>query len=300
MNIAYSLLKMNNIIIFLFFILGLFYNEILIIFKNNILSNKNFLLLKNMIHYFKHVFKIIFLILMVYIIYNTIIFYINLDTINNDIIKFSFYDLENLSQIVNNPILNNTYSNNPNILINQIIDNLPNAIGATGAFHTAMKISEHVPSISSKIIIGTIAAGFTATGLSFGLTLGELYAKNIFKDQTKNNFIPYFLNLSPLDKHNEFPYNILMEMFILNSFAVSILIVLFNISLVNYIKNKNILQYLPEFIKTSKIFIIIEFFFNRYIRIWNIYSKFILIIAYTIIITDILLIQLALFCILYL
>ena len=290
----------NIIIIFFFFILGLFYNDILIIFKNNILSNKNFLLLKNMIHYFKHVFKIIFLILMVYIIYNTIIFYLNLDTIYNHIIKFSFYDLENLSQIVNDIILNNTYSNNLNIPINQIIDNLPNAIGATCAFHTAMKISEHVPSIPSKIIIGAIAAGFTATGLSFGITLGELYANKIFKDQTKNNFIPYFLNLSPLEKHTQFPYNILMEMFILNSFAVSILIVLFNISIVNYIKNKNILQYLPEFIKTSKIFIIIEFFFNRYIRIWNIYSKFILIIAYTIIITDILLIQLALFCILYL
>jgi len=292
---------MNNIIIiFIFFILGLFYNDILIIFKNNILSNKNFLLLKNMIHYFKHVFKIIFLILMVYIIYNTIIFYLNLDTNYNDIIKFSFDDLENLSQIVNDPILNNTYSNNPNIPINQIIDNLPNAIGATGAFHTAMKVSEHLPNIPSKIIIGAIAAGFTATGVSFGMTLGELYAKKIFKDQTKNNFIPYFLNLSPLEKHTQFPYNILMEMFILNSFAVSILIVLFNISIVNYIKNKNILQYLPEFIKTSKIFIIIEFFFNRYIRIWNIYSKFILIIAYTIIITDILLIQLGLFCLLYL
>jgi hypothetical protein len=88
-------------------------------------------------------------------------------------------------------------------------------------------------------------------------------------------------------------------MFIMNSFTVSILIVIFNISIVYFIKNKNILQYLPDFIKTSKFYIIIDYFYNRYIRIWNIYSNFILIIAYTIIISDILLIQLGLFCILY-
>jgi hypothetical protein len=130
------------------------------------------------------------------------------------------------------------------------------------------------------------------------MILGEMYAKKIFKYQTKSNFTHYLL--PALDKHSQFPYNILQEMFVMNSFAVSILIVLFNISIVNYIKNKNILQYLPDFIKTSKFYIIIDYFYNRYIKIWNIYSKFILIIAYTIIITDILLIKLGLFCILYL
>jgi hypothetical protein len=244
-------------------------------------------------------FKYLFYLYLIYAFYILVDFYIHFDdTFIKNMIIFSFDELENLSNSVNDPILNNTYRNNPSIPFNQIIDNIPNAIGATGAYHTAMKISEHVPGIPGKIIVGTIAAGFTASGVSFGLTLGENYAKKLFNDKTKSNFIQSFL--SPLDKHTHFPDNILIEMFIMNSFAVSILIVLFNISIVNYIKNKNILQYLPEFIKSRKIFIIIEYFYNRYIRIWNISSKFIIIIAYIIIITDILLIHLGLYCILYL
>jgi hypothetical protein len=222
-------------------------------------------------------------------------FYIHLDTIYEHMFIFSFD--ENLTKSVNDPNLNNIYSNNPSIPYNQIIDNIPNAIGATGAYHTAMKVSEHVPTIQGKILVGAIAAGFTATGVSFGMTLGENLAKQLIKDKSKNNFIQYFI--SPLDKHTQYPYDLLYQMFMLNSFAVSILIILFNISIVNYIKDKNILQYLPDFIKTNKIFIIIEFLYNRYIRIWNIYSKYILIIAYTIIITDILLIHLGLYCILF-
>jgi hypothetical protein len=82
-------------------------------------------------------------------------------------IILSFYDLENLNKTVNDPILNNTYSNNPTIPVNLKIENIPNAIGATGAYHTVMKIYEHVPTVPGKILVGTIAAGFTATGVSF-------------------------------------------------------------------------------------------------------------------------------------
>jgi len=80
-----------------------------------------------------------------------------------------------------------------------------------------MKISEHVPTVPGKILVGTIAAGFTVSGVSFVMILGEMYAKINFKDQTKCNFIQY--PLPPLDKHTQFPYNILKEMFIMNSFS---------------------------------------------------------------------------------
>jgi hypothetical protein len=215
-------------------------------------------------------------------------------------IIFSFDEFENLSKIVNDPSLNNTYNNNPSIPMNQIINNIPNAIGATGAYHTAMKISEHVPTIPGKILVGGIAAGFTASAISFGMTTGENYGKKFFNDRNNNKFIPSLYILPSLDKHDQFPYNYLMEMFIMNSFALSILIINFNIIIVNYIKNKEILKYLPEFIKISKFFIIIEYFYNRYIKIWNISHKYIIIITYIIIIINILLIQLGLFCILYL
>jgi len=47
------------------------------------------------------------------------------------------------------------------------------------------------------------------------------------------------------------------------------ILVIFNILIVDHIKNINILNYLPNFIKSTKLYIIIEFFFNRYIKIWN-------------------------------
>jgi len=291
-------------ILIISFSLGLFKNELVTLF-NKLLTLFNIKLSNKIMNYF-HVFTNTFSLLLKYLFYLSIIYtlfnclnlYINFDeTFINNMAILSFDDLDNLAKTVNDPNLNNTYNNNPSIPYNQIFENMPNAIGATGAYHTAMKVSEHVPTIPGKIFLGAVAAGFTATGVSFGMTLGENLAKQLVKDKTKNNFIQYFI--SPLDKHTQYPYDLLSQMFLLNSFAVSILIIVFNITIVNYIKNKNILQYLPEFIKSSKMFIIIEYFYNRYIRIWNISSKYILIIAYTIIITDILLIHLGLYCILF-
>jgi hypothetical protein len=64
-------------------------------------------------------------------------------------------------------------------------------------------------------------------------------------------------------------------------------------------QNLNILSYLPNFIKSSKLYTIIEFFFNRYIKIWNMSKKPILIICLICIIINLSLVQLGLYVILH-
>jgi len=114
-----------------------------------------------------------------------------------------------------------------------------------------------------------------------------------------NNFIPNIFNNSKLDKHDIFPYNYLIDMLFLNTFCISFLIIIFNIFLVDYIKNLNILNYLPNFIKASKLYTIIEFLYTRYIKIWSISKKPILIISYFFIFIHIIIIQICLNIILY-
>jgi hypothetical protein len=225
MNIAYSLLKMNKkIILFFFFILGLFYDEILIIFKNFILSNKNFfififiLLLKNMIHYFKHVYK------------------------------------------------------------------------------AAMSIAKNASTVSNKIITAALVAGITAGAVSFGTILGENLAKNM----TKNKLLFTMITMIPNQSNfNLFPYNLLPDMYLMSSCCIGLFIVILNILIVDHIKNINILSYLPNFIKSSKFFLIIEFFFNRYITIWTKSKKVILIISLIFIIINLFFIQLGLYIIIH-
>jgi hypothetical protein len=99
--------------------------------------------------------------------------------------------------------------------------------------------------------------------------------------------------------HEIFPYNYLIDLLFLNTYCISFLLIIFNIFIVDYIKNKNLLNYLPDFIKATKLYTIIEFLFNRFLKIWSISKKPILIISYFFIIIHIIIIQICLIIILY-
>jgi hypothetical protein len=132
--------------------------------------------------------------------------------------------------------------------------------------------------------------------LSFGTILGE----NLAKDMFKNKFLFTMLTLIPNQTNlNIFPYNLLPDMYLMNTCCIGLFAVILNIIIVEYIQGINILKYLPSIIKHSRIYFLIEFFFNRYIIIWNKSKKPILIISLICIIINLSLIQLGLYLIIH-
>ena len=108
------------------------------------------------------------------------------------------------------------------------------------------------------------------------------------------------LTLIPNQTHlNIFPYNLLPDMYLMNTSCIGLFAVILNIILVEYIQPINLLKYLPSIIKHSRIYFLIEFFFNRYIIIWNKSKKPILIISLICIIINLSLIQLGLYLIIH-
>jgi hypothetical protein len=291
------------LIISFFFVLGLLHLQIINIF-NKLLSFlfKNNIIFKNkLIYYFNmnkdiflNIFKFFIYFLLLYALYLTILKYNEFDS---NMIFFKFDDLENLSKTVNESV--NITNNNP-INLDKLVEHLPNTLGAMGAYKAGMKVAKHVPTVGGKAIVTALVAGTTAGAVSLGTHLGEKIVKDTIIKSNKfildiftNNSIHSNINL------DVFPYNLLSDMLILNSCCIGLFIVIFNLLVVDHIKNINILSYLPNFIKSSKLYTIIEFFFNRYIKIWNMSKKPILIICLICIIINLSLVQLGLYVILH-
>jgi|ERR1700709_403870 len=284
-------------IIILFFILGIFHSNI--IYLINFILKHPRIISKSFSHYFyinifSFIFKYIFYLYLIYTLYNFLFFYIHFDeTFINNIILLSFDDLVNLS--TNEYNINN--NNTTNIyLADKVIEHVPKAIATYGAYKAGMSIAKNAPTLSGKIITAALVAGTTASAVSFGTILGENLAKDIFK----NKFLFTMATLINNNHHlNIYPYSLLPDMFIMNSCCIGFFIIILNIILVEYIKNMNLLNYLPSIIKNSRLYLIIEFFFNRYITIWNKSKKPILIISLIFIIINLSLIQLGLYIIIH-
>src|SRR5579859_4691501 len=176
-------------IIFLFFLLGLFQNNIInlinkfisIIFKNNLS------LLKSIFHFFisifSFLFKYLFYLYLIYNLYNFLNFYIHFDeTFLNNMAILSFDDLVNLSTNEYNVINNN--NNTTNIYsVDKVIENVPRAIPTYGAYKAGMSVAKNAPTLSGKIITAALVAGTTAGAVSFGTLVGENLAKDMFKNK---------------------------------------------------------------------------------------------------------------------
>jgi hypothetical protein len=207
----------------------------------------------------------------------------------------SFDDLVNLSTNEYNVINNN--NNTTNIYsVDKVIENVPRAIPTYGAYKAGMSVAKNAPTLSGKIITAALVAGTTAGAVSFGTLVGE----NLAKDMFKNKFLFTMLSLIPNQTNlNIFPYNLLPDMYLMNTCCIGLFAVILNIIIVEYIQGINILKYLPSIIKHSRIYFLIEFFFNRYINIWNKSKKPILIVSLICIIINLSLIQLGLYLIIH-
>src|ERR1700704_1788202 len=284
---------MTYIYIILFsFSLGLFKHELFTLLNKLLtLFNINF---SNKIMNFCHVFTNTFSFLFKYLFYFYISYKIfsviyNYIYIDYNYVLSNFDDLVNLSTNEYNVINNNTtniYS------VDKVIENVPRAIATYGAYKAGMSVAKNAPTLSGKIITTALVAGTTAGAVSFGTILGE----NLAKDMFKNKFLFTMVTLIPNHSHlNIFPYSLLPDMFIMNSCCIGFFVIILNIILVEYIQPMNLLNYLPSIIKDSKIYFLIEFFFNRYITIWNKSKKTILIVSLICIIINLSLIQLGLY-----
>lgn len=256
-------------IIILFFILGLFHSYLVSLMKS-ILKHPRIMYtsFSNYFHFFSNIFSFIFkyilFIYLIYTLYILLIFYIHFyETVLNNMVILSFDDLVNLSNNeynINNNNTTNIYS------VDKVIENVPRAIDTYGAYKAGMSVAKNAPTLTGKIITADLVAGTTSAAVSFGTILGENLAKDMFKNKFLFTMVTLILNHSHL---NIFPYSLLPDMFIMNTCCIGFFLIILNIILVEYIKPMNLLNYLPSIIKHSRIYFLIEFFFNRYITIWN-------------------------------
>lgn len=269
-------------IILLFFILGLYHNNFINLINKfiSIHLKNNFSLLKYNFLSYIFSFKYLIYLYLIYILYNLFNLYIQFDETNN-IDIFSFYELVNLSTNEYNVFINNTtyiYS------VYKIIENVPRAIATYGAYKAGRSIYK------KSGIITALVAGMAAGAVLFGTILDANLA------MFKNKLLFTMITVIPNQNHvNIFPYNLLSDMYLMNTCCIGLLIVIFNIILVEYIQPINLLKYLPSIIKHSRIYFLIEFFFNRYINIWNKSKKPILIVSIICIIINFSFIQLGLY-----
>jgi len=208
----------------------------------------------------------------------------------------SFDDLENLSKTMdtnNNPTLNN-------LEIKNIIENIPTAVAGYGAYKVAMETSKHVPSIGGKIFVGAVAAGATTLATSFGLTAGEIIALKYFEDKNKNKFIFDIFNKNNIDNLDSLHHKLLIDMSNLLNFAFSFFFIFLNLMIVDSIKHKNILDYIPSFLRYTILLNWIDFIWNKYIQIWSKSRSFMFIISFTFMFIILVLLKLGFYIILYL
>lgn len=288
---------MTDIYIIIFsFSLGLFKHEILTLFNklftflNIKFSNK----ILNFFHVFTNTFSILFKYLFyLYIIYKIFSVIYNYIYIDYNYVLSNFDDLVNLSTNEYNVINNNT----TNIYnVDKVIEQVPKAVATYGAYKAGMSVAKNAPTLSGQILTAALVAGTTAGAVSFGTMVGE----NLAKDMFKNKFLFTMVTLIPNSSHlNIYPYSLLPDMYLMNSCCIGLFLVILNIILVEYIQPMNLLNYLPSIIKHSRIYFLIEFFFNRYITIWNKSKKPILIVSLICIIINLSFVQLGLYIIIH-
>lgn len=285
------------------FMLGIFFNDIIyflnkyiLIFidknlqKNKILSlfiKNKYIIYKYKLNSLSSWIKILFFLNILYyifkILYNILI--IDLKDINY-MSDNNINNTNNNSINVNNPNLN---INTPNVKIT-IPGVLPSIIGAA-SIRAGMQVAKHVPSIGGKIAATAGTAAFVAGATSFGQNIGTNSANVLTKGTSNtgdniNKFLPDIINLIDLNSLTgkvegleTYPLSLLKDMLLINYSSILFLILMFNVFIAIFFKNKDISNNLPKWIikNDNKISKFIKIFINKYIQIWYRSKNFILI-----------------------
>jgi len=171
--------------------------------------------------------------------------------------------------------------NNPNVGITipkSAINNMVAAGSSIGAVTAGLKVAKNFGGTpSTKIVLGTATA--VATQASTAIMSNYLNStENNDSINNSNNFINNTINNNltdniPKNILNEFPFNNLPHVDMLINTELVLLIVFFNIFIVNNLTQLNYSKYIPN----NKFGKLLNIFINRYISIWSKSNKFILI-----------------------
>lgn len=162
------------------------------------------------------------------------------------------------------------------------------------------------------VVVGAtagITTGITAFAQRLGTSAADVITKsNPNSNKSVSNFLPDLnIDWTIFKGHviglDQFPLNLVQDMVVINTSAILFLFIILNVYIAITIKdsNINIFNYLPKWLDPSvnKLGKLIQFFLNRYIRIWYGSRKFILIVSWFMLLLGLLTIQLGLVLILY-
>lgn len=202
---------------------------------------------------------------------------------------------------VQNPNLN---LNTPNL--NVSVPGVFPAIIGGAAIKAGMEISKNVPSVGGKILVSAATAGLIAGAVSFGNKVGSNIADSVNNvANSVKKFLPdLHLDLKSLTGNvnglDTYPLNLLTDMSVINSSAILFLILIVNVYIAIYLKDKDILNFIPKWLDPNKNILgkIIIFIYNRYINIWYDSRKFILIFSFIMLFICLVIVQLGLVIIL--
>ena len=174
---------------------------------------------------------------------------------------------------VGNPTLN---LNTPNVTIS--VPGASAAVSGGLAIKAGMEMSKHVSHIGAKIGIAASTIAIAAAAAKFGNKVGSglankanEYIKDSWDGASK--FVPnidlsiLFGRVEGLDKY---PLNLLTDMFVLNSSAIVLLILIFNVLVSICLKNVDISKFFPKWLSpvNNPIGKFIYFVIMGYINLW--------------------------------
>jgi hypothetical protein len=179
----------------------------------------------------------------------------------------------------------------------QGVNNVAAAASAAGGVTAAIKAAQHMPgSPGVKLLAGAAAYGTVQTTTA---VMSKLLNNNNNISNNSSNFIGNIINDPNTHKLNElyqdFPLNLLPEMNQLVNIEFIILFIFLNIFIVNFITKLNYSKYIPN----NKLGEILNFFINRYIKLWSKSRMAILILCWFIMFICVIVSKLCLYYITY-
>ena len=250
--------------------------------------------------------KVCIFLFIINILYQLIItgnFYSLIEENSNQLFKvISDGSSQNSSEVIKNTV------NNPNLTVNTpgvtvYVPGVLDGLLAATAIKAGMDVAKSVPSPTGTFIVG--AASALAIGsasklcLKIGEHLGDKVSSSLDNNQS-SKFLPSLeLLTGKVEGLNEYPLNMLVDMSVLTSSALVFLVLMLNVFIATYLKDKDIFLILPNWINPNNILgRIIKFSFNRYINIWYTSRKFVLIISWIMLLFCLLIVKLGLIIIL--
>jgi hypothetical protein len=172
--------------------------------------------------------------------------------------------------------------NNPNIGISipkSALNNMVSAGSTYGGVAAGIKIAQtfgSTPATKLGLGLATVAVTQASTAVMSNYLNNSNNSNNL--NNTSNNYINNLnsdnsSNNLPNNILNEFPYNNLPHMDLLVNTEILLLSILFNLFIVHNLTQVNYLKYIPD----NKFGNLLNIIINKYISIWSISNKFILI-----------------------